>query len=75
MSHWPGGRVIIIFPGQLTTGNSLSKTRTVKAQFSVFPRASEAVQVTMFVPLGKLVPEGGLHTSDAVPQLSVAFAT
>jgi len=63
-----------MFVGQAIVGNSLSTTRTVNAQVSMLPLESVAVQVTVFVPLGRIEPEGGVQTSEAVPQLSVAFA-
>jgi hypothetical protein len=45
---------------------------TVKLQLAVFPEPSEAVQLTVVVPGGKLLPEGGTHTVLATPQLSDA---
>ena len=33
---------------------------------------SEAVQVTVVVPFGKVEPDAGLQLTDAAPQLSVA---
>ena len=71
--HWPGGVMKFILPGQVINGRSLSTMRTVNAHTSVLPLVSVAVQVTVFVPLGRKTPEGGLHVSDASPQLSVAL--
>jgi hypothetical protein len=36
----------------------------------VLPAASVAVQVTVVIPVGKLDPDGGLHTTIAPEQLS-----
>jgi hypothetical protein len=45
---------------------------TVKLQEAVLPEVSVAVQVTVVVPCGKVDPDGGLQTTVATPQLSVA---
>jgi hypothetical protein len=45
---------------------------TVKLQEAVLPEVSVAVQVTVVVPSGKVDPDGGLQTTVATPQLSVA---
>lgn len=44
----------------------------LNVQFVVLPDVSVAVQVTVFVPLGKDVPEGGLQLRVTPGQLSVA---
>ena len=49
-----------------------SNVVTVKLQVAVLPDASVAVHVTVVVPTGKHVPEGGLHTTVTPGQLSVA---
>ncbi len=49
----------------------MSLTVTVKLQVDVLPEASVAVQVTVVVPLGKVVPEGGLQVTVAPGQLSL----
>ena len=48
------------------------KTETVKLQVAVLPEASVAVQVTVVVPTGKQLPEGGLQTTTTPGQLSLA---
>jgi hypothetical protein len=50
-----------------------SKTVTLKLQLALFPFASVAVQLTVVVPLGKELPDGGLQTTvTGLEQLSVA---
>jgi hypothetical protein len=49
------------------------KTVTSNWQLALLPQASVAVQVTVVVPTGNVLPEGGLQTTvGAGPQLSVA---
>ena len=50
-------------------------TVTVKLQTAVLPEASLAVQVTVVVPHGKVLPEGGTQLKLARPHASVALAT
>src|ERR1051326_3605910 len=45
-------------------GASQSWTITVKLRLLVLPQASVATQVTALVPIGKLVPGGGLQTTN-----------
>src|SRR5258708_11915380 len=59
--------------GQTNCGACLSSTTTRNAQVLVFPAASVATQLTTFVPFGNVEPEGGVETTVAVPQLSVAL--
>ena len=47
-------------------------TMIVKLQEFVWPQESIAVQVTVFVPIGKLLPLGGLQNSDGCAQPPVA---
>src|SRR5437773_9506480 len=56
----------------LMTGFSLSFTVTVKVQALVLSLVSVAVQVTVFTPFLKLEPLGGLQTTEAMAQLSLA---
>src|SRR5260221_3334607 len=63
-----------MFPGQETTGLSVSLTTMLKLHPAVLPVASVAVQVTVFVPVAKLEPLGGTQTSATPGQLSVAVA-
>lgn len=68
-----GFSVTLIGPGQVTTGPWLSATVTVKLHEPLLPDASEAVQVTVVVPLGNAVPEAGEHATVRDPsQASVA---
>src|SRR5436189_5909307 len=61
-----------MFPGHVITGGSRSWTMTRKAHAEVFPLGSPAVQFTVFVPLAKVLPEGGTQATGTVPQLSLA---
>src|SRR5260221_12403005 len=63
-----------MFPGQETTGLSVSLTTMLKLHPAVLPVASVAVQVTVFVTMAKLGPLGGTQTSATPGQLSVAVA-
>jgi len=49
--------------GQLTTGGTVSRTRTVKLHCALFPASSVAVQVTVVSPIGNSEPEGGAQTT------------
>src|SRR2546422_11582231 len=61
-----------MFVGQVITGGSRSWTITRKAQAAEFPLGSPAVQLTVFVPLAKVLPDGGTQVTGTPPQLSVA---
>ena len=64
-----------IFAGQVITGGVVSTTVTVNEQLPWLPDASVAAQVTVVVPKGKFVPDGGEHVAALTPgQLSVAAA-
>jgi hypothetical protein len=63
-----------MFAGQLTTGACLSFTVTLKTHVAVFPLASVAVHVTGVAPRANRVPDGGVQTTVAPGQLSVAVA-
>jgi hypothetical protein len=67
-----GGKVRIRFAGQAMIGGVVSLTVTVKLQLAVNPAPSVAVQLTVVTPFGKVEPPGGLHTTVALEQLSVA---
>ena len=58
--------------GQLIFGGSQSLTMTVNEHELVLPEVSVATLVTVLVPFGKIVPEGGVETRDCRAQLSVA---
>src|SRR5919199_6669565 len=65
-------------PGTDTTGGvvSLRFTVTVKEAEPVFPCESVALHVTVVVPTGKLLPDGGLHVGVSGPSTtSVAVAS
>ena len=50
-------------------------TVTVNEQELVFPDESVATQITRVTPLGKVEPDGGLHTKVTPGQLSFAVTT
>jgi len=65
----------LIGEGHITTGASSSITVTVNEQLPVFDDVSVAVQVTVVMPRGKVVPEGGVQVGVIAPsQLSKAVA-
>ena len=61
-----------LFEGSSLSSRQTLKAATVKLQVAVLPDASVAVQVTVVVPTGNGVPEGGTHTTVTPGQLSVA---
>jgi hypothetical protein len=64
-----------IMLGSLSSWSATSKVVTVNEQVAVLPEASVAVQVTVVVPVGKQVPEGGAQATTTPGQLSDAVAT
>jgi hypothetical protein len=58
--------------GQAIEGACVSFTVTVNVQLALFPDVSVATAVTVVVPFGNAVPEGGLTASVTPGQLSVA---
>src|ERR1041384_7171319 len=71
LAHCPGAVLTVIGPGQLGTGRWVSLTVTVKVQFELLPDASVAVHTTLVVPLAKLEPDAGTHSTETPGQLSV----
>lgn len=59
-------------PGLLSSWRQTSTAPTVKEQVAVLPDASVAVQVTVVVPTGKHVPDGGVQVAVTPGQLSEA---
>ena len=55
----PGSGWVTMLLGQLMVGGAA--TVMVKLQLTELLAASVAVQSTMFVPMGKALPEGGVH--------------
>jgi hypothetical protein len=71
----PGVLLTVIFPGQdVKTGTCTSVTEILKEHVAVFPLASDATNVTMVTPTGKVEPLGKpLVCVITIPvQLSVA---
>lgn len=64
--------VAVMLAGQVIVGGCVSLTFTVKLQVAVLPEASVAVTVTVVVPFGNAVPDGGLATTVTPGQLSDA---
>jgi hypothetical protein len=64
----------VIAAGQVTTGDWLSTTVTVKEQVVELPEASVAVAVTVVAPRLNVLPEAGLNVTTVPVQLSVAVA-
>ena len=56
----PGSGWVTMLLGQLMVGGAA--TVMVKPQLTELLHVSVAVQLTVFVPMGKALPEGGLHT-------------
>ena len=54
----------------IITGSSLSLTVTVNVAVYGVPELSVAVTVTVVVPIGNAVPDGGKDESEATPSLS-----
>jgi len=66
---------VTIGDGQVTTGATPSLTVTVNEQLAVLVAESVAVQVTVVIPFGKVVPDAGVQTGVIAPsQLSAAVA-
>jgi hypothetical protein len=61
----------VIFDGQLIAGAWLSVTVTVKPHVLVFPFTSVATLFTVVIPVLNVLPDEGLETTEAIPQLSV----
>ena len=70
--HTPGPAIVLMLPGQVMVGFSLSLTVTVKLQLAVWLDVSAAVHVTVVVPLLKDEPEEGEQLAVTPGQLSVA---
>ena len=61
-----------MFAGQVIAGGCVSLTVMVNEQLAVLPEASLTLHVTVVMPLGKVEPDGGLHTGVPTPgQLSL----
>ena len=70
--HWPAVLLVTILAGQVTVGNCVSTTLTLKVQVPTFPAGSVAVTVTTVVPTGKKDPDGGVTVTTITPgQLSL----
>ena len=71
--HCPASAVKTRLLGHVATGFCVSITVTVKLQLAVLPFGAVAVFVTVVVPMGKVLPLGGLLTRLVTLQLSVAL--
>ena len=52
----PASEVLVMEPGQVMAGSSLSVTVTVKLQLAVLPEASVTRKVLVVTPTGKVEP-------------------
>ena len=59
--------------GLLSSCKQMSKVVIVNEQEAILPEVSVAVQVTVVIPSGKALPDGGVHTTLTTPQLSVTL--
>ena len=66
------GGTAVTLAGHTIVGGCVSTTVTVKLHVAVFPEVSIAVAVTVVVPFGNAVPEGGLDATVTPGQLSLA---
>jgi hypothetical protein len=73
--HTPVSVFFVISAGQVMPGCWVSLTITVKLQVLVLPAASVAAQLTVVVPLLKVLPLVGLQLNATPGQLSVALTT
>jgi hypothetical protein len=71
-----GFSVAVMLAGQVIVGAVVSTTCTVNVHGAeVLPLSSLAVQLTVVVPMGKVLPEAGVHmTVGVASQVSVAVA-
>src|SRR6516225_7623460 len=69
----PGSGWVTMFLGQVIVGGAPT-TVMVKLQLTELLAVSVAMQTTVLVPMGKALPEGGVHTV-VMPQLPVATGT
>ena len=70
--------VVVMSDGRVSTGGVVSTTVTVTLNDAepVFPWLSVALQVTIVVPGGKVLPDGGLHVGVRAPSTtSLAVAS
>jgi hypothetical protein len=72
--HCPGSVLATISLEQKILGGCVSLTMTRKLQLAVLLALSVAVQVTVWVPLAKVEPLGGMQLTVTLGQLSVALA-
>jgi len=68
--HCPAAVFVTMLAGQVIVGTSVSRIVTVKLQFVELPAASVTVQLTVFVPVGKVAPLVGVQVSVRFRQLS-----
>ena len=65
---------LVMLPGQTIRGGAESvTTSTLNEQNAALPAPSVARQFTVWIPTGKKLPEGGMHSmTGTVPQALVA---
>ena len=65
----------VILPGTVMVGGVVSRTMTVKLPLAVFPALSFAVQPTIVMPRGKVLPEAGVQVGVTAPSTSSVAET
>jgi hypothetical protein len=73
LEHWPVSALPMMSGGTLIAGACVSFTITRNVHPFVLPELSVATPTTVFVPFGKVEPEGGVNVTLVTVQLSVAF--
>ena len=73
LAQLPVVALTMMFDGQLTTGNCVSRTVTVNVHWLLLPELSKTLLVTVLVPKANAEPLAGTLTMLVTPQLSVAF--
>jgi len=57
----------LMLPGTVIAGAVESLTATLKLAEALFPRVSEAAQVTVVLPMANVLPEAGAHDTERSP--------
>ena len=72
LTQVPVATLTMMFDGQVSTGNCVSRTVTVNVHWLLLPELSKALLVTMVVPMENALPLAGTLTRLVTAQLSVA---
>ena len=71
----PASEVLVMEPGQVMAGSSLSVTVTVKLQLAVLPEASVTWKVFVVTPTGKIEPEANPAVCNVVVPVQLSVPT